>query len=140
MTYEYKLEPSSEQIAQIENTLDVCRSVWNYALAYRKDWCRSRKSSVNACSIDREYIMDANEPFPGYHRQAKQLTEAKKEVEFLRTANAQVLQQTLRQLDKAWDDMQKRGFGFPRFKNRYRIRSFVFPQLAHGVTTDSKGR
>ena len=25
--------------------------------------------------------------------------------------------------------MKKRGFGFPRFKNKYRMRSFVFPQL-----------
>ena len=52
-------------------------------------------------------------------------------VDFLKSANAQVLQQTLRTLDRAWDDMKVRGFGFPRFKNKYRMRSFVFPQLEH---------
>ena len=129
LTYEYKLKPTPEQIQSIENTLDVCRSVWNFALRYRKDWCRSRKSSINACSIEREYIMSVNEPFPNYHVQAKQLTEAKKTNNFLKSANAQVLQQTLRTLDRAWDDMKNRGFGFPRFKNKYRLRSFVFPQL-----------
>ncbi|MDJ0595903.1 MAG: transposase [Pleurocapsa sp. MO_226.B13] len=129
LNYEYKLEPTLEQIKSIENTLDVCRSVWNFALAYRKDWCKSRSAQINACSIEREYIMSVDEPFPNYHVQAKQLTEAKKANDFLKSANAQVLQQTLRTLDRAWDDMKAKGFGFPRFKNKYRLRSFVFPQL-----------
>ena len=129
LTYEYKLEPTTEQIAYIENTLDVCRSVWNFALRQRKDWCKARSSPVNACSIESEYIMSVDEPFPDYHKQAKDLTEAKKNNDFLSSANAQVLQQTLRTLDRAWDDMRARGFGFPRFKNKYRLRSFVFPQL-----------
>ena len=38
-----------------------------------------------------------------------------------------MLQQTLRQLDRAFTDMWRRGFGFPRFKKR--LRSFVFPQF-----------
>jgi len=74
LTYEYKLEPTAEQITYIENTLGVCRSVWNFALRHRKDWCSSRKSNINACSIEREYIMSVDEPFPNYHRQAKLLT------------------------------------------------------------------
>ena len=129
MTHEYKLEPTAEQIIIIEDTLDVCRSVWNFALRQRKDWCASRKSPINACSIVSEYIFSADEPFPNYHRQAKQLTEAKKTYPRLKEAHSQVLQQTLRTLDRAWDDMKARGLGFPRFKNKYRMRSFVFPQL-----------
>ena len=129
LTYTYKLEPTAEQIEYIENTLNVCRAVWNFALGLRKDWCKSRSSPINACSIEGEYIMSVDEPFPNYHVAAKQLTEAKKNNDWLKSANAQVLQQTLRKLDRAWDDMQKRGFGFPRFKNKYRMRSFVFPQL-----------
>jgi putative transposase len=129
MTYEYKLQPTPEQIATIEQTLDVCRSVWNFALRQRKDWCASRKSLVNACSIQSEYIISAGVPFPNYHKQAKQLTEAKNQYPQLKTVHSQVLQQVLRTLERAWDDMKARGFGFPRFKNRYRMRSFVFPQL-----------
>ena len=136
LNYEFKLQPTTEQIAYIENTLDVCRSVWNYALRQRKDWCTSRKSPINACSIEREYIMSVDEPFPDYHKQAKYLTEAKKDNNFLKSANAQVLQQTFRTLDRAWDDMKARGFGFPRFKNKYRMRSFVFPQLNKNPISD----
>ena len=59
MTYSYKLQPITEQIAIISQTLDVCRSVWNFALRQRKDWCASRKSPVNACSIHSCYIISA---------------------------------------------------------------------------------
>ncbi|ELS01149.1 transposase [Xenococcus sp. PCC 7305] len=136
MTYEYKLQPTKEQITDIEKTLDICRSVWNFALRQRKDWCNSRKSLVNACSINSEYIISVDEPFPSYHQQAKQLTDAKKLYPALSSVHSQVLQQTLRILDRAWDDMRSRGFGFPRFKNRYRMRSFVFPQLGKNPIKD----
>ena len=129
ITYEHKLQPTSEQIESIEQTLGICRAVWNFALRQRKDWCNSRKSPVNACSIQSEYIISASLTFPNYHKQAKQLTEAKKIYSHLKLVHSQVLQQTLRMLDRAWDDMRARGFGAPRFKNRYRMRSFVFPQL-----------
>ena len=134
ITYEFKLQPTSAQIESIEQTLDICRSIWNFALSERKDWCTSRKSPVNACSIHSEYIISADEPFPNYHKQAKQLTEAKKIHPHLKLVHSQVLQQTLRTLDRAWDSMRARGFGFPRFKHKYRMRSFVFPQLGKEPT------
>ncbi|MDJ0747044.1 MAG: hypothetical protein QNJ32_27380, partial [Xenococcaceae cyanobacterium MO_167.B27] len=38
--------------------------------------------------------------------------------------------QVLKRLDKAWTDFFKvPGRGFPRFRNKNRFRSFVFPQL-----------
>ncbi|MFW6264270.1 MAG: RNA-guided endonuclease InsQ/TnpB family protein [Cyanobacteriota bacterium] len=133
LTYEYKLQVTKQQSLLIEQTLDVCRSVWNFALRERKDWLNSRKSSVNACSIHCEYIISVDEPFPGYHQQAKNLTQAKKSNERLRSVNAQVLQQVLRTLDRAFSDMQAKGFGFPRFKNKYQIRSYVYPQLGKDI-------
>ncbi|MGK7925972.1 MAG: RNA-guided endonuclease InsQ/TnpB family protein [Spirulina sp.] len=129
VTYEYKLIPTAKQIEIIEHTLIVCRSVWNYALRERKDWLNSRKSSVNACSLEKEYIIPADVPFPNYHYQAKQLTKAKKIHPVLKSVNAQVLQQVLRRLERAFEDMKAKGLGFPRFKNHYRMRSFVYPQM-----------
>jgi len=129
MTYEYKLIPTKAQIAEIEHTLDVCASVWNYALRERKDWIASRKCPVNACSLHSEYIMHVDAPYPGYAEQSKALTEAKKTNERLSSVNAQVLQQVLKKLDKAFKNMKDRNFGFPRFKKRGAMRSFVFPQL-----------
>ncbi len=129
MTWEFKLEPTSEQVKLIERILGVCRSVWNFALRERKDWLNSRKSPVNACSIVQEYILPADEPYPSYHTQAKRLTQAKEQFPKLKDVHSQVLQQVLRTLDRSFEDMRAMKLGFPRFKNKYRMRSFVFPQL-----------
>jgi putative transposase len=129
LTYEYKLIPHDRQIKVIEHTLNICRSVWNYALRERKDWLKSRKSPVNACSIEQKYIIPPDLPYPNYHNQAKALTEAKKTNEILKSVNAQVLQQVLRTLDRAFADMQSKNLGLPRFKNKYRMRSYVYPQM-----------
>lgn len=128
LAYEYKLIPTTAQIDKMDHILDVCTSVWNYALRERKDWIASRKCSVNACSLQREYIMSVDVPYPGYTEQCKALTEAKKTDARLSSVNAQVLQQVLKKLDKAFKDMKDRNFGFPRFKKRGAMRSFVFPQ------------
>jgi putative transposase len=129
MTWEFKLEPNAEQILEIEHILTVCRKVWNFALRERKDWLNSRKSPVNACSIFQEYILAPDAPFPNYHVQAKNLTQAKDLSSELKSVNAQVLQQVLRSLDRAFEDMKAKKHGFPRFKNQARSRSFVFPQM-----------
>ncbi|MGK7877631.1 MAG: helix-turn-helix domain-containing protein, partial [Xenococcaceae cyanobacterium] len=98
LTYEYKLIPTPEQVATIDQTLNVCRKVWNFALRERKDWINSRKCAINACSIEKEYIIPSDQPYPGYHQQAKALTKAKQSHEELKAINAQVLQQVLRTL------------------------------------------
>ena len=129
LTYEYKIEPTAQQVTVIEHYLDVCRQVWNYALRERKDWLNSRKSDVNACSRVSEYIIPVDEPYPNYVKQAKSLTEARKTNSELKSVNAQVLQQVLRKLETAFVDMSRKGMGFPRFKKHGRMRSFVFPQF-----------
>jgi putative transposase len=138
LSYEFKLKPTVEQVREIEHTLTVCRKVWNYALRDRKDWIKSRKSPVNACSLVSEYIISPNEPYPSYAKQCKTLTEAKEKLSELKTVNAQVLQQVLRRLETAFLDMQRKQMGFPRFKNHYRMRSFVFPQMLKNCLTGNK--
>jgi putative transposase len=132
LTYEYKANPTPEQVRMIEHTLTVCRKVWNFALRERKDWLNSRKCQVNACSVESEYLIPADAPYPNYAAQCKSLTEAKSKLSELATVNAQVLQQVLRKLETAFLDMKRKGMGFPRFKNRYRMRSFVYPQMGRG--------
>lgn len=129
LTYEYKALPTNEQIQLIEHTLTLCRKVWNFALRERKDWLNSRKCSVNACSVVSEYIMPVDVPYPNWAIQCKSLTAAKEKFPELKTVHAQVLQQVLRKLETAFVDMTRKKMGFPRFKNRYRMRSFVYPQL-----------
>jgi putative transposase len=129
LSYEYKLKPTDAQVLEIERTLVVCRKVWNYALRERKDWISSRKCPVNACSVVSEYIIPADAPYPNYFVQAAGLTKAKELYPELKTVNAQMLQQVLRKLETAFVDMKRKGMGFPRFKNKYRMRSFLFPQM-----------
>ena len=121
LTYTYKLQPTTKQIEIIEHNLNVCKSVWNYALYVRKLWYNSRSCEINKCSLFQEYIV---EPFdyPNYHFQSKELTQAKKNNDFLKSGNAQAMQQTLRKLDRAFNDMKKRGMGFPRYKKK--MKSF----------------
>jgi putative transposase len=129
LSYEYKLKPTYWQVQEIERTLVICRKVGNYALRERKDWLNARKCRIDACSIESEYIIEPSVPYPNYARQCKSLTSAKKQYPELKTVNAQMLQQVLRKLETAFVDMRRRGMGFPRFKNKYRMRSFVFPQM-----------
>jgi len=73
--------------------------------------------------------MSPNMKYPGYNEQAKSLTQARKQNERIASVNAQVEQQVLRTLERAFADRERKKLGFPRFKNRNRMRSFVFPQM-----------
>lgn len=136
LTYQYKLKLNRQQTQEVERILEVCRCVYNFALAERKHWLSSRKSPVNSCSIVCEYIIPADAPYPSYNHQAKQLTIAKKTNQDLKSVNAQVLQQTLKTLDKTFSDMKSKGYGFPRFKKR--MKSFVFPAMLKNCLATGK--
>ncbi|MDJ0746911.1 MAG: transposase [Xenococcaceae cyanobacterium MO_167.B27] len=121
LTYNYKLQPSKKQIEIIDHNLAVCKSVWNHALYQRKLWYNSRKCDINKCSLISEYVV---EPYfyPNYHTQSAELTQAKKTNPYLKSGNAQAMQQTLRKLDRAFNDMKSKGMGFPRYKKK--MKSF----------------
>ncbi len=127
VTYQYKLKPTKKQIQTFNQWLDICKTVWNFALRERKDWVNSRKSLINSCSLKSEYIIPADAPRPNYFSQAKRLTTAKKIYHELTIPHVHVLQQTLRQLEAAFVSMWERGHGFPRFKKK--MRSFIYPDV-----------
>jgi len=129
LTFEFKLKPTATQIAVFEDWLEQCRKVYNYALRERKDWYNSRKCQINSCSIGSEYIIPAEVPRPTYSSQCKALTAYRKTSPALQRVNAQVLQQTLRRLEKAFVSMWEQNHGFPRFKKQGALRSLSFPQL-----------
>ncbi|MEQ9549547.1 MAG: transposase [Coleofasciculus sp. G3-WIS-01] len=129
LTYEYKLKPTSSQIAIFQDWLEQCRRVYNYALAERKDWYRSRSCRINACSLHCEYIIPANAPRPTYASQCRGLTAYRKTSENLQQVHSQVLQQTLKRIEQAFVSIWEGGHGFPRFKKLGTMRSFVFPAL-----------
>jgi len=129
LTFEFKLKPTATQIAVFEDWLEQCRKVYNYALRERKDWYNSRKCQIDSCSISSEYIIPAEVPRPTYSSQCKALTAYRKTSPALQRVNAQVLQQTLRRLEKVFVSMWEQNHGFPRFKKQGALRSLSFPQL-----------
>ena len=124
-----RIYPDADQEIKMIDWLEQCRRVFNYGLAERKDWIRSLKCDMNACSINREYIIPVDAPRPTYISQQNQLTKYRQTSPELQTVHSQVLQGALRQLDEAFKNMWEIGFGFPRFKKTGRMRSFLFPQL-----------
>ena len=77
----------------------------------------------------------------GYFELNKQLTDTKKEVDFLNEVPAQALQMSLRHLDNAFTAGRPRNFfrhgaSFPRFKSKHRKQFFQLPQ---GVRCDFEG-
>src|ERR687886_1569520 len=137
LTYEFKLKPTSWQVATFHEWLEQCRRVYNYALAERKDWFKSRSCQVNACSLRHEYIISAETKRPTFASQCKALTAHRKTNANLIQVQSQVLQQTLKRLEQAFVSMWEQGHGFPRFKKAGTMRSFVFPQVAIDAVKDS---
>ena len=129
LTYEFKLKPTVAQVTIFEDWLEQCRRVYNWALAERKDWFRSRSCQINACSIRSEYIIPAARTRPTYASQCKGLTQARVTIPALNAVQVHVLQQTLKRLEGAFVSMWEQKHGFPRFKKVGNMRSFVFPQM-----------
>lgn len=131
LTYSYRLQPTAKQIELIEQNLLVCKSVWNHALYMRKLWYNSRSCKINQCPLYSEYIVEPFE-YPSYHAQSADLTKAKKTNVFLKSGNAQAMQQTLRKLDRAFNDMKSQNKGFPRYKKNARSFNLLGKILVEG--------
>ncbi|MBP0000415.1 MAG: helix-turn-helix domain-containing protein, partial [Cyanobacteria bacterium SID2] len=98
MNYRYRIYPDATQQTELLEWLETCRGVYNYALRELKDWMASRKCPIDRCSLEREYIVPADEPVPSYHRQPNNLPKAKKKFPHLGKVHSQVLQTTIRRL------------------------------------------
>lgn len=129
MNYCYRIYPDANQEQTMLHWLEISRNVYNYGLREIKDWVNSRKCSLDYCSLEREYIVRCDKPFPTYYNQQNALPLAKKEYPLLGEAPSQVLQTTIRRLHDAWNYFQERGFGFPRFKKFGQMKSMLFPQF-----------
>jgi putative transposase len=134
--YRYQIYPDATQEKTIFEWMEICRGAYNYGLREIKDWCDSRKCLVDRCSLEKEYILPAETRFPNEINQLNNLPKAKKEWTHLSLVPSQVLQQVIKQLHKAWEYFQKRGFGFPRFKKYGQLKSIVFPQFKSNPLTD----
>ncbi len=136
LTHRYRLYPDATQEQLLIEWMDICRGAYNYALREIKDWCLGRKCSIDRCSLEKEYILPADRKFPGELYQLNNLPKAKKEFPRLSDVPSQVLQQAIKQLHRAWEYFQERGFGFPRFKKYGQFISLLFPQFKENPVTN----
>ena len=118
-SYKFRIYPSKSQVILLENTLELCRELYNAALMERRDAWRLNRVSIN------------------YFDQQNQLPEIIKFRDDLKTVYSQVLREPLRNLDKAFKSFfarlqRKKKAGFPRFKSASRFNSFCYSQ--HGFS------
>jgi putative transposase len=136
LTYRYRIYPDATQEQMLLEWMETCRRAYNYALREIKGWCNSRKCAIDRCSLEQEYILPADVKFPGEVQQLNNLPKAKKEFPKLGEVPSQTLQQAVKQLHRAWEYFQKRGFGFPRFKKYGQFKSLLFPQFKESPVTN----
>ena len=120
--FQYKVYTTQEQEQALDATLEVCRRLYNNALAERIDAYQYEGRTIT------------------FVEQCKQLPILKKWAQPLADINAQVAQDVLRRLNKAYQSFFRRvkqGVekpGFPRFKGIGRYRSLTYPQWGSGVS------
>lgn len=111
-SFTFRLDPNIEQRQKMSMFAGCCRYVWNFYLALQKE------------------LLDQSKKIFPYIKLASLLKSLKRAdaTSFLKNAHSQILQQTLKFLDRAlWDGLKKKK-GIPRFKKKYRHDSFRFPQ------------
>ncbi len=134
LTHVYRIKPSTEQVAIMDNWLEMLRRHFNYALSQRFDWLRRTRCQIDRCSLVSEPIGGIPEKFPGYNFQAGELKQTKELFPIYKEIHAEVQQQNLKRLDKAWDrwikpDKSGKRAGRPKFKKKGEMRSFTFPRI-----------
>lgn len=110
----YRLYPDGKQREALAQIAGACRSVYNLALEQRRDWWQRHKDRTGR-SIS----------FAG---QCRELTELRREVDWLREAPSQVLQQALRDLDRAYQNFFSCRAGYPSPRRKGLHDSFRFPE------------
>ncbi len=111
--FKFKIKTKNKTILnKLAQNAGCQRFVWNKALAFKKETYEQTNKSQN------------------YSELCKIATQWKKEDEtsFLKEVHSQPLQQTLKDLDKAYKDFLKKNKAFPKFKKKGMHDSFRFPQ------------
>ena len=123
-SYTYKLKPTLEQARMLEQTLMLCRHVYNAAVGERREAWRLRGVSVN------------------YYQQKAELPGIKEAMPDYAKVHSQVLQDVVLRVERAFQAFFRRvksgeTAGYPRFQGRNRYHSFTYPQYDNGVRLDN---
>ena len=104
--FKYRIYPNQEQQRKLAVQFGHARYIYNWGLAQSQD------------------------KYPGYNHLAKQLPILKKrsETTWLKEAHSQVLQQSLKDLDQAFQNFFGKRGGYPHFKSKQAKQSVRYPQ------------
>ena len=95
-----RLYPDAEQVAFINKQLGCCRFVYNKCLEHRKESYQTHNISISSTEC-LHHIVDL-----------------KSEYEFLNEVHSKVLQQSVRDMNKAFDNFFNCHKGYPKFKSK----------------------
>jgi len=115
-SFKYKLYPTKAQRQVMHETTFLCSLIYNQCLAQRKEAWEKEKKSITC------------------YDQLKQLSDIKEKDIQYQTVHSQVLQNTVKRVDKAYRNFFRRvkvgekKAGYPRFKSARRYDSFTYPQ------------
>lgn len=121
----YRIYPNKKTANKLLWTLERCGELYNAALQERREIYKYTGQGTN------------------YAAQSAQLPEIKTIREEYREIFAQVLQDTLRRVDKAFQAFFRRVKagekpGYPRFQGMNRFDSFTYPQAGFSLTHDNR--
>jgi putative transposase len=108
--YRFRLYPNAEQIAYLAEQMSYNRFVYNFFLE-------------RATSLYKNYGVKTN-----YNSNSAILPLLKKGFPFLKEANSQSLQASLKDLDDAFQNFFNKKAGYPNFKRKGIYNSIVIPQ------------
>ena len=114
-----RLYPTKEQEVLIGKTIGCCRFVHNQTLA------------------DCKQFYEQTQHFPSQNERITNLVSLKGEYEFLKDVDSAALQQSVRDLNSAFDNFFKNRshFGFPKFKSKHSTKQSYRTPHNNGVAT-----
>ena len=95
-----RLYPNAEQVAFINKQLGCCRFVYNKCLEHRKESYQTHNISISSTEC------------------LHHIVNLKSEYEFLTEVNSKVLRQSVRDMNRAFDNFFKLHRGYPKFKSK----------------------
>lgn len=109
-----RLYLNNEQIIYTNKLFGANRFIYNNLLTYKINEYRENKKSISFGEL------------------GKKLTHLKNEFEWIKESHSKVLQQSIIDMDKAYQLFFKNGNGFPKFKSKHDKQSCRFPIDAIG--------
>jgi putative transposase len=129
---QYRLRPTSSQVAQMSEWLELLRRQYNYRLGERFNWYEQNRCPIHSCPL--VCHLPELKDNPDFYSQKRDLVHSKALFPEYGEIHSQVLQDCVARVNKTFDrwlkgDCNGKRSGKPRFKGAGRYRSFTFPQI-----------